>query len=285
MSKKFMLGVLAVFVLLSLLAMAVAGKSRFPLVNSVVAAVVLPAESGLNSIGNAGNSLRGYWKALTVMQSENAQLKEDNSQLRNANIRMASIYAENLQLRALLDYKEQHQSQTVVAAKVISRNYGDLRDCMYIDAGADKGLRREMAVVNGGLVGVVDEVYDDYARVLLLNSPRFKVGARVLRAGSRAVGVIGGKTAFGDTLVLEHIFREADIRQGDIIVTSGYSGSHPADILIGTVTATRMDSVGLLQEAEVHAAADIADVEHVLVITAFTPVKKIEFDKQGGQAQ
>ena len=285
MSKKVMLIVLAVFVLLAMLSMAVAGGSRFPLINKVVTAIVLPAESGINSIGHAGSSLRGYWKALTVMQKENAQLKEDNEELRSANIQMASVYAENKQLRALLDYKEEHRSQKVVAARVISRNYGDLRDCIYIDAGKDKGLAREMAVVNGGLVGIVDEVYSDYARVLLLNSPRFKVGARILRADSRAVGVVGGRTSADEKLVLEHVFREASIREGDVVVTSGYSGSHPADILIGTVTAARMDSVGLLQEAEVHASADIADVEHVLVITAFTPGPKLEIVRQGGQAK
>ena len=285
MSKKVMLIVLAVFVLLAMLSMAVAGGSRFPLINKVVTAIVLPAESGINSIGHAGSSLRGYWKALTVMQKENAQLKEDNEELRSANIQMASVYAENKQLRALLDYKEEHRSQKVVAARVISRNYGDLRDCIYIDAGKDKGLAREMAVVNGGLVGIVDEVYSDYARVLLLNSPRFKVGARILRADSRAVGVVGGSTSADEKLVLEHVFREASIREGDVVVTSGYSGSHPADILIGTVTAARMDSVGLLQEADVHASADIADVEQVLVITAFTPGPKLEIVRQGGQAK
>ena len=158
MSKKFMLGVLFAFVLCGMLAMAVAGGSRFPVVNAIVASVMLPVESAFNSVGNAGNSLRGYWKALTVMQSENEQLKRDNIELRNANIQMASVYAENRQLRALLDYKEQHKSQRVVAAKVIARNHGDLRDSMYIDAGEDKGLKREMAVVNEGLVGVVDEV-------------------------------------------------------------------------------------------------------------------------------
>ena len=285
MSKKFMLGILFTLVILGMLAMAVAGRSRFPMVNSVVASVMLPVESGFNAVGNAGNSLRGYWKALTVMQSENAQLKKDNIELRNANIQMASVYAENKQLRALLDYKEQHKSQRVVAAKVIARNHGDLRDCMYIDAGQDKGLKREMAVVNEGLVGVVDEVYASYARVLLLNSPRFKVGASVLRHDSRAVGVVGGKTTADDKLVMEHVFREASLREGDVIVTSGYSGSHPADILIGTVIKTRLDNVGLLQEADVHAAADVADVEHVLVITSFTPAPKIEFDRQGGQAK
>ena len=278
-----MLGVLFAFVLCGMLAMAVAGGSRFPLVNAIVASVVLPVENGFNSLGNAGNSLRGYWKALTVMQSENEQLKKDNIELRNANIQMASVYAENKQLRALLDYKEQHKSQRVVAAKVIARNHGDLRDCMYIDAGQDKGLKREMAVVNEGLVGVVDEVYASYARVLLLNSPRFKVGARVLRHDSRAVGVVGGKTTADDKLVMEHVFREASLREGDVIVTSGYSGSHPADILIGKVTATHMDSVGLLQEADIVPAADIADVEQVLVIVGFTPEAKIVL--QGGQAK
>ena len=198
MSKKFMLGILFAFVLVGMLAMAVAGGSRFPVVNAIVASVMLPVESAFNSVGNAGNSLRGYWKALTVMQSENEQLKRDNIELRNANIQMASVYAENRQLRALLDYKEQHKSQKVVAAKVIARNHGDLRDSMYIDAGEDKGLKREMAVVNEGLVGVVDEVYGSYARVLLLNSPRFKMGARVLRHDSRAVGVVGGKTSADD---------------------------------------------------------------------------------------
>ncbi len=285
MSKKVMLGVLFIFVLLGMLAMAIAGGSRFPLINGAVAAVVLPVESGLNSLGNAGNSLRGYWKALTIMQSENAQLKQDNIELRNANIQMASIYAENKQLRELLEYKEQHKSQKLVAAKVISRSYGDLRDFMYIDAGSDKGLRREMAVVNGGLVGVVDDAYDTSARVTLLSSPRFKIGARVLRHDSRAVGVISGRTAAGGMLILEHVFREASLREGDVVVTSGYSGSHPENILIGTVTKTRMDSVGLLQEADVSAAADVADVEHVLVITDFTPASKIEFDRQGGQAK
>lgn len=282
MNKKVMLGVLAVLILLAMLAMAVAGKSRFPLVNKAVSFVVLPVENTLTNMGTASDGVRGYWKALTVMQSENEQLKQENAELRSANIQMATLFAENQQLRALLEYKEQHKTQRVLATKVIARNFGDLRDCMYIDAGKDKGLAPDMAVVNGGLVGVVDEVYDNYARVLLLTSPRCRVGARVLRADSRAVGVAGG-TSGGDKLLLEHIYREASLRDGDIIVTSGYSGSHPADILIGKVTATRMDNVGLLQEADVAPTADIADVEQVLVITGFTPEPKIVL--QGGQAK
>lgn len=285
MSKKSMLCILFAFVMLGMLALAVSGKSRFPVVNKAVSFVVLPMESGLTSLGHAGDSIRGYWKAITVLQSENEELKRSNDELRYANIHMASIYAENQQLRRLLDYKEQHRSQTVVAGKIIARNYGDLRDSVYIDIGADKGVKVNQAVVNGGLIGVVDEVYDDYSRVLLLTSTNCRVGARVLRSDSRAVGVIGGHSTSKGQLILEHVYREASIKEGDVIVTSGYSGTHPADILIGTVKEVRMDSVGLLQEAKVIPAADIADAEHVLVITGFTPEPKIGFAKQGGRAQ
>lgn len=55
---------------------------------------MLPVESMLTGLGNAGDGVRGYWKALTVMQSENAKLKQENIELRNANIQMASMYAE-----------------------------------------------------------------------------------------------------------------------------------------------------------------------------------------------
>lgn len=285
MSKKQMLCILFAVIVLALLSLAVAGKSRFPLVNRAVAAVVLPVTDGFAAIGHAGDSVRGYWKALTVLQSDNDKLKKENDELRQANIQMASVFAENQQLRALLEYKEKNRSQKLVAARVIGRSYGDLRDSMYIDAGRGKGLRRDMAVVNNGLVGVVEEVYDDYSRVLLVTSPRCKVGARILRSDSRAIGVTAGKSSDSGMLLMEHIYREANIREGDVVITSGYSGSHPEDILIGTVKAKRLDSVGLLQEAYVQPAADVADVEHVLVITEFSPKTAVERNNEGGQAK
>ncbi|MBQ8418622.1 MAG: rod shape-determining protein MreC [Phascolarctobacterium sp.] len=286
MSKRGMLCALFVLVLFSMLALAVSGKSRFPLINKAVATVVLPIENALVAIGNTGDNIRGYWRALTVLQSENKELKRDNVELRNANVAMAAIYTENKQLRELLNYKEQHRTQTTRAAKVVARNFGDLRDSMYINIGKDAGLQREMAVLNGsGLIGVIDEVYDDYSKVLLITSARCKVGARILRTDSRAIGVVNGRSGVRDMLVMEHIFREASVKKGDIVVTSGYSGSHPENILIGTVTDVRLSNVGLLQEADVAPVADVADVEHVLVVTHFTPEPKVDRNLQGGQAK
>jgi rod shape-determining protein MreC len=286
MGKKSILCALFVLILFSMLALAISGKSRFPLINKAVATVVMPVENALVAIGNTGDNIRGYWRALTVLQSENKELKRENVELRNANVAMAAIYAENKQLRELLNYKEQHRTLTTRAAKVIARNFGDLRDSMYINIGKDAGLKREMAVLNGsGLVGIIDEVYEDYAKVLLITSARCKVGARITRVDSRAVGIVNGRGGIRDVLVMEHIYREASVAKGDIVVTSGYSGSHPENILIGTVKDVRLSNVGLLQEADVVPAVDVADVEYVLVITHFTPEPKLDKKLQGGQAK
>ena len=286
MGKKSILCALFVLILFSMLALAISGKSRFPLINKAVATVVMPVENALVAIGNTGDNIRGYWRALTVLQSENKELKRENVELRNANVAMAAIYAENKQLRELLNYKEQHRTLTTRAAKVIARNFGDLRDSMYINIGKDAGLKREMAVLNGsGLVGIIDEVYEDYAKVLLITSARCKVGARITRVDSRAVGIVNGRGGIRDVLVMEHIYREASVAKGDVVVTSGYSGSHPENILIGTVKDVRLSNVGLLQEADVVPAVDVADVEYVLVITHFTPEPKLDKKLQGGQAK
>lgn len=285
MSKKNMLCVLCAFICLALLVLALAGRSRFPVFNRVVTAIILPVESGLTSLGHLSDDTRGYWRAMTVLQEENKQLKKENEELRSANINMISVEAENRQLRELVNYKTAHVSETTVAARVIARSFGDLRESLYIDAGQDKRIARNMAVVNNGLVGVVDEVYPSYARVLLLTSPRCHVGARVLRLDSRALGIVAGTSNSDGRLVMEHIYRDASIRKGDTVVTSGISGNHPMNILIGVVSDVKLDDLGLSLQAEVRPTADVNDVEQVLVVTSFTPEPKIKTDFEGGQAQ
>lgn len=285
MSKKQMLYVLFVVVCLAFLILAVAERSRFPLFNRVVTAIILPVESGLTSLGHTGDNVRGYWRALTVLQEENAKLKKEVEELRSATIDVVAIEAENRQLRELLQYKQRHNTQQTVAARVIARNFGNVSDTIYIDAGEDKGIKRDMAVVNNGLIGVVDEVYGGYARVLLITSPRCRVGARVLRLDSRAIGVTGGTNSADGKLRMEHIYRQASVNEGDTVVTSGISGNHPENILIGVVTSVHADELDLSKQAEILPTADVADVEQVLVVTAFTPEPKVKIANEGGQAK
>ena len=214
------------------------------------------------------------------MEAENEQLKKENAELRRANIAMAEFYAENQRLTKLLQYKEHVPEQKLLPAKVVGRNMGDLQDVVIIDRGSADGLDKEMAVVTGdGIVGLVEEVYPAAAKVMLITSSRCKIGARV----------ICGRSMENMPLEMEHLPREADVRKGDVVITSGFSGRHPAGLVIGTVRETSPEAAGLLLNADVDPAVDSSKVEEVFVVTGYSnpaaATGKLNSNTEGGQAQ
>ena len=260
----------------AMLVMAVAGGRRFPLVNRVVAMGVLPLEDGLNALLHGGDEAREFWRALTELRTKNRQLTEENQALHSAYIDMVALKKENAILRRLLDYKEANRSRKYVAAKVVAKNFGDLRDVVYINAGRGSGVAVDNAVLTEkGLVGIVDEVYDEYARVLLLSSTNCRVGARVVHTGFDSSGIVYGVHETENIVAMEHIPREAVVAEGDLVVTNGYSGKHPENILIGKVVSVQMDAAHLMWEADVELAERIAGLERVLVVVDFEPRLKL----------
>ncbi|WP_177564819.1 rod shape-determining protein MreC [Phascolarctobacterium sp.] len=290
MSKKKLSLLLVLIGLVALMALAIDGRVRFPMLNRVVIAVLSPINSGVQTLTGTVASLHSKVRAITTMEAENEQLKKENAELRRANIAMAEFYAENKRLSKLLQYKEQVPEQKLLPAKVVGRNMGDLRDLVIIDRGAADGINKEMAVVTGdGLVGLVEEVYPDAAKVMLITSSRCKIGARILRAASRAVGVVSGRSVENMPLEMEHLPREADVIKGDVVVTSGFSGRHPSGLVIGTVKETSLEAAGLLMTADVDPAVDSSKVEEVFVVTGYhnpaAEAAKLNSNTEGGQAQ
>lgn len=290
MSKKNLCLLLIVMTLLALMALAINGRMHFPLLNRAVLAVMTPVNNVVQSVTGSVGGVQKQLQAATTMQAENEQLKKENAELRYANIAMAEFYAENQRLTKLLQYKEHAPELQLLPAKVVGRNMGDLQDVVIIDRGSADGLAKEMAVVTGdGMVGLVEDVYPTAAKVLLVTSSRCKIGARILRADSRAVGVIHGRSLENMPLEMEHLTREADVQPGDVVITSGFSGKHPAGLVIGTVTGTDLEAAGLLQTADVASAVDSSKIEEVLVVTGYNApapaIDKLNSKTEGGQAQ
>ncbi len=267
MNKKYLSLGLVITVLLALFAMALHDPLRFPVVNRVVTAVITPFAAAASAVGGWVDDTGDAMTTAKSLQQENEALKSEINELRYANIAMAEIYAENQRLREMLNYKNSHPDQSLVVAKVLGRTPGDLRDGLFINKGTDDGIREDMAVVTAdGLVGLVDEVYPSTSRVMLITSTRCNVGARILRASSRAVGIISGRGSDNVPLLMEHLPREAEVIPGDVVVTSGYSRNHPAGIVIGTVKESGLDAAGLLRNARVEPAAVKIGLEEVFVI-------------------
>lgn len=178
--------------------------------------------------------------------------------------------AENQRLAKLLKFSELHPQWKMVSTKVISRDLGDFKDVILIDKGKADGLEVNMPVVSSsGLIGIVDGVYPHMAKVLLISSPRSRIGGLNLRGDSRAPGIVSGVAGPDQLLEMRNLSRNADILPGDTIVTSGYSGYHPEGLVIGTIEDVQMDAGGLTKTATIAPSVDYAHLEEARVITNY----------------
>ena len=123
-------------------------------------------------------------------------------------------------------------------------------------------------VTNQGLVGRVDAVIADAARVQLITDPASAVNVYLQNAETNAVA-LGSVT--GD-VSLDMISQDVIVEPGDLILTSGLGGGYPSDLIIGQVVTVRTLEFELFQQATVQPAVDFSRLEIVLVITNFRPV-------------
>jgi rod shape-determining protein MreC len=206
---------------------------------------------------------------VTSLRQENAELRAEIARLQEQIIGIQQELTEAQVLASLVDYARSRSENRYVAAAVIGRDPSPFMHYVIINRGSDDGLKRGMPVVTQlGLVGQIEAVTANAARVQLINDPGSTVNILLQQADTEAVllGDISGE------LSVEYIPQAANIQSGDIIMTSGYGGTFPANILIGQVSTIRSNAYDLFQSASVQPAVDFDQLEIVLVIVNFQPI-------------
>jgi rod shape-determining protein MreC len=136
-----------------------------------------------------------------------------------------------------------------------------------INRGTNDGLKKDMAVITSqGLVGNVVEAFSSSAKVELILDPRSAVGTIVQRPESRVAGIVQGNKDDKMMARMVNIPRDADVVEGDQIVTSGFGGVYPKGLAVGIVDRIDNDEGGLLKYAILKPAVDFQKLEEVAVI-------------------
>jgi rod shape-determining protein MreC len=189
-------------------------------------------------------------------------LQKENSLLRYRLNILDEAYLENQRLKKLLSFKRDSPFK-VVPCRVIGRSADNWGSSILIDKGRSSGLRRGMPVVTYDcLVGRIAEVYQSSANVLLVSDPSFSVSA--LSQRSRQEGLVCG--TLGSFLIMKYLPDNADIRTGDLILTSGLNEVFPKGIAIGKVVSIGKELSGLSSYCLIRPERDLSRVEEVLVV-------------------
>ena len=245
------------------------GRFQAPVSSQAVSLVLSPFQQATAWVANEIHyATSAVWEVATLYE-QNKMLRNEVEQLRGINLQANEALAENERLRKMIGYQQAARQFDLVAARVIGRESDTWSRMIVIDRGTMNGIANDMPVVTPqGLVGRVVEAGLNSSKVQLILDPRSSVGTIVQRAQSRVTGIVQGDMDNPTMPQMVNIPKNADVVEGDVIVTSGFGGIYPKGIIVGLVSSLKNDDGGLLKIGVLESAVDFQKLEDVMVITA-----------------
>jgi rod shape-determining protein MreC len=194
---------------------------------------------------------------------ENAALRRE-ALIASAELqRMAALRAENARFRALLDSTSRVPDRVVVG-EILAIDMDPLRHRVILNKGGRDGAYVGQALLDaGGVVGQITRDRGDSAEALLVTDPDHAVPVELVRNGLRTIAMGTGDL---ERLSLPFLTRNADIREGDLLITSGLGGAFPAGYPVGTVTSVDGSSGDAFLEVAAKPAASLDRLREVLLV-------------------
>ena len=240
-------------------------------IRQVVGTVLYPLQAVALLPRDAAYMVGDYFSTLSAVQKENLRLKQE--QVANAQTmqQVQQLNAENMQLRKLLEANER-----LPVKSVMSEILYDARDAftrkIVLDRGTQHGVAPGQPVIDDtGVVGQVTRVFPFTSEVTLLTDKDQAIPVQVVRSGLRSI--VYGQGHSG-SLDLRFMPVNADIKNGDVLVTSGIDGVYPAGLAVAKVVQVESKSSDAFARIVCQPLAGIDRNRQLLVLlteTTFPP--------------
>ncbi len=187
---------------------------------NALSVVTYPLQMAAATPADFGRNASRYFATLLEVQSENADLRRQQLTSGERLLRFELLEQENAHLRELLGMSRRVEVESI-AADILYNAPDPFARKVILDRGAQQGVEPGLAVVDPkGVVGQVTRVHPVQSEVTLLTDRTQSIPVSVVRNGVR--GVLFG-TGRG-RLEMRFVLADADIREGDQLVTSGLDG-------------------------------------------------------------
>lgn len=238
-------------------------QQHLPVIRASLTAAVYPLQLVVHAPIAAFEHWRETMASRDALLAENAALKlaarDDHIRL----LRLESAERENGRLTALLGAAPR-AAPRVAMARVLRLELDAFRQRVLIDKGTRDGVTKGQAVVDAqGVFGQVSNVGPVSAEVILLSDSSHAIPVQVSRTEQRTVA-----TGTGDPrrLALNYLPRAADIKEGDVLLSSGLGGVFPAGYPVGRVAEVKRDPSQPLLSVVVAPYAGLDSAQEVLLV-------------------
>ena len=234
-----------------------------------LSAAVYPLQSLVDLPFRSVESLREYFASRDRLRRENTEM---HSQLRVANLRLLrydALAEENRELRAIRDASSGIQTKTAIA-EIVRVDLDPLRHRVLLNKGGSDGLYKGQAVLDAdGVFGQITRVNRFTAEVILITDTETATPVRINRTGLRSIAVGTGNF---DKLDLPFVTGDADVKEGDELVTSGLGGIFPPGYPVATITTVKRDSAATFATVEAKPLAQMDHARELLLVWYDTPL-------------
>lgn len=267
MKPGFMLGIIIVLCLV-LITVSISRDGESMAGQRGIASLLLPMERGINSIGTAINDSRERNRSVDDLIAENESLKAQIDELNGTISSMENNLSELDSLRSLLSMREVYPDYNMVGARIISKESGNWYNKFIIDKGSNDGIKKDMNVIyDNGLVGIVSDVSANHATVRAIIDDTSSVSGMLSKTSELCI-VNGNLELYEEGLLdVEMISKNAQVTDGDEIVTSYISDKYLPGLVIGYISDVTMDSNNLSQRAHITPKVSFDNITTVMVIT------------------
>ena len=229
----------------------------------VLQAAAYPMQLAVNSPPAAWAWIRRSFESREQLQAENARLRAGQRDLELRSMRYEALAHENGELRGLRAALPPVADRWL-AAEIVNVQLSSLRQRLLIDRGAVNKVFKAQAVLDDrGLIGQTTHVGPWSAEVILITDPEHAVPVRIERTGLRTIAVGAGDAS---SLALPYLPANADIKSGDLLVTSGLGGVFPQGYPVARVTEVHRDAVQPLAHVRAAPLAHIDTDSEVMLV-------------------
>jgi len=253
-----------VFVVVSLVLMTVDHRQHhLEAVRSALSVLLSPLEYILSVPIGAGNWLSEALTTRETLQKENASLRSQEL-LQNVRLqKMAALEAENARLRGLLDSSFK-VGERVLVAELLEVDFDPFSQDIVINKGSQQGVVSGQPIVDAeGVMGQVVHVAPFTSTAMLITDPSHAIPVVDNRNGLRAIAMGTGSS---DRLDIPNLPLNADIKEGDLLVTSGLGGRFPPGYPVATVEKIERNPGDPFAEVSARPTARLEQSREVLLV-------------------
>ncbi len=207
------------------------------------------------------------------IQKENEFLREKNIELSNEVSSLREAKLENLRLTKMLSLKDKNLPGVIIA-KIINKSLIQARNTITLNVGESDSVKINMPVItDNGLVGRVVSTSSGFSIAQILYNRNLSISVKDQR--SRVDGILNYDGA--GNIMINNVPKSADVKPGDVIITSEYSNFFPAGIPVGTVTEEgNLDN--LFKKVIVKPLVDFAALEEVFVLKLLPDKERLNLE-------